>query len=119
MRSRLLAVALMVIMPLAAQAASLRPGDAASHVGETETVCGMVASVHFAFRSRGQPTFLNLGRAYPNQEFTAVIWGEDRPKFGKPESLAGHNVCVTGPITLYRGRPEVILQSTAQLQRSS
>jgi hypothetical protein len=48
-------------------------------------VCGTVASTHYAPRSRGQPTFLNLGHAYPNEDFTAVIWGENRAQFGTPE----------------------------------
>ena len=79
------------------------------------TVCGSVASAHYAPQSRGQPTFLNLGQAYPNDEFTAVIWGEDRAEFGKPETLAGQRICVTGPLTLYRGKPEMILTDASQL----
>jgi len=47
--------------------------DAASHVGETATVCGTVASAKYSAQSRGSPTFLNLDKAYPNQVFTAVI----------------------------------------------
>ena len=45
-------------------AATLAPGDAAGHVGEHATVCGMVASAKFAANSRSQPTFLDLGRPY-------------------------------------------------------
>jgi hypothetical protein len=71
-------------------AASLAPGDAASHVGETATVCGLVASAKFAANSLSQPTFLDLERPFPNAVLTAVIFGSDRPKFGTPEkSLQG------------------------------
>jgi hypothetical protein len=101
--------------PLVAHAAVLGPGDAATHIGETTTVCGSVASAHYAPRSRGQPTFLNLGHAYPNEDFTALIWGEDSVKFGTPEDLEGQRICVTGPITLYRGKPEIVLHDAAQL----
>jgi len=53
--------------------------------------------------SKGQPTFLNLDKAYPNQTFTAVIWGSDRSKFGTLESaLLGKQVCATGVIQLFR-----------------
>ncbi len=50
------------------------------------------------------PTFINLDRAYPNQLFTALIWGSDRPKFGDPEvTYSGRRICVTGTIGAYRG----------------
>ena len=47
-------------------AATLAPGDAVSHVGESATVCGVVASAKFAVNSRSQPTFLDFDRAYPD-----------------------------------------------------
>jgi len=108
--------ALIAIWPIAAWAASLTPEDAPNHVGETATVCGTVASANYAARTRGEPTFLNLGKPYPNHIFTAVIWGSDRPKFGTPEtSLLGKLVCTTGVIKLFRGRPEIILRNPNQL----
>jgi hypothetical protein len=97
-------------------AATLTPDDAPKHVGENGTVCGVVASAHFAARSRAQPTFLNLDKPYPNQIFTAVIFGDDRAKFGEPERLEGRRICVSGPIRLYRGAPEVILHEPKQLE---
>ena len=71
---------------LSAGAASISPADAASHVGETATVCGLVASAKYAANSRAQPTFLDMGQPYPNQPFAAVIFGTDRAKFGEPEA---------------------------------
>ena len=102
--------------PLSLLAATIGPEDAADHVGENATVCGVVASAHYAARSRSQPAFLDLGKAYPEQIFTAVIFGNDRAKFGEPErTLQGKRVCVTGTIRLYRGTAEVILNSPDQL----
>jgi hypothetical protein len=49
--------------------------QAKDHIGETARVCGMVVSPHYAFETRGHPTFLNFDRPYPRQVFTAVIWG--------------------------------------------
>jgi hypothetical protein len=61
----------------------------------------MVASANYA---RGQPTFLNLDKPYPQQVFTVVIWGRDRMKFGTPEKqLADKNICATGMIQLFHG----------------
>ena len=107
---------LIFITYTSAHAAVITLSDAPNHVGQTETVCGTVASTYCAPRSHGQPTFLNLGHAYPNEDFTAVIWGESRAQFGTPEDLQGHRICVTGPIKLYRGKPEVILESPSQLK---
>jgi hypothetical protein len=112
---RAIASALVILCPLAARAASLAPEEAANHVGETATVCGTVASANYAAGSRGAPTFLNLGKPYPNHVFTAVIWGSDRPKFGTPESLAGKVICVTGEIKLFHARHEVVLHDPAKL----
>ena len=108
--------ALLVLGALHAQAEPLTAEEAPKHVDENGTICGLVASAHFANRTKGQPTFLNLGKPYPNQVFTAVIWGSDRSKFGSPEtSLNGKQVCVTGRIQLYRGKPEIVVRDTNQL----
>src|SRR5439155_11463312 len=67
---------------LAADASeSISASQAASSVGQTKTVCGVVVSSKFAKDSNRSPTFLNLDRPYPKQVFTAVIWGTDRSKF--------------------------------------
>jgi DNA/RNA endonuclease YhcR with UshA esterase domain len=111
-----LASAVLDVWVSSTSAATVSPGDAVSHIGETATVCGVVASAKFAANSHSQPTFLDLERPYPNAVFTAVIFRDERPKFGTPEkSLEGARVCVTGVIRLYRGRPEMILNDPSQL----
>jgi hypothetical protein len=95
----------------------ISPGEAKDHVGENSTVCGEVASTHYAPRTRGNPTFMNLDRAYPNQIFTVLIWGSDRPKFGIPEqTYRSKHICVTGTISVYRGVPEVIVREPLQIR---
>jgi DNA/RNA endonuclease YhcR with UshA esterase domain len=95
--------------------------SAASHagkfVGQKATVCGTVASSKYASGSKRQPTFLNLGQSYPHQIFTAVIWGSDRDKFsGPPENIyRDKEICVTGLVELYRGKPEIIVRNPAQI----
>ena len=91
--------------------------DAARFIGQQKTVCGMVASANYAARSKGQPTFLNLDKPYPHQVFTVLIWGSDRSKFEKPpEALSGKEICVTGIIQSYRGRPEIIVKNPSQIK---
>lgn len=95
---------------------SISAAEAKNHVGEKTTVCGEVASTHYAARSRGNPTFINLDKPYPNQIFTVLIWGSDRPKFGDPEeAYRSKHICVTGKITDYKGVPEIIAYEPSQI----
>jgi len=95
---------------------SIQAADAKDHIGERVTVCGQVASTHFAERSKGEPTFINLDKPYPHQIFTILIWGSDRTKFGDPErTYTGKHICVTGKIASYRGVAEIIAYEPSQI----
>lgn len=86
-KNRLLALAAVLLTAHCAFGQkAIAAGQAIDHVGENSRVCGQVASTHFAHRSRGAPTFINLDEPYPNQIFTALIWqktvrSSERPKF--------------------------------------
>ena len=56
-----------------------------------------------------------MGGRYPNSAFVAVIFPEDAAKFPTAGSLEGKVVQVSGKVTLYKGRPEIILRSDDQL----
>jgi len=95
---------------------SITPADAKNHIGRRMTVCGVVASASYDARSRGRPTFLSLDEPYPRRIFMAVIWGEDREKFGRPEiTLKEKRVCVSAVIEEYQGVPQIVLRKAAQL----
>lgn len=97
--------------------AKFSAADAAKHIGENATVCGVVASARYAEKSNRKPTFLNLDKPYPNHPFTAVIFEADRPKFGEPEKeLNGKKICVSGKIEDFQGKPEIVLKEKSQLQ---
>ncbi len=97
-------------------AADIPAAQASSHAGETATVCGNVAGIHTAAGSKGKPTFINFDKRYPNQDFTVLIWNDDRPGFGNLEKYEGRQVCVHGVITLYRGKPEMVIRSPEALE---
>ena len=102
---------------LSAQAEHLTAAAAKSHIGERATVCGQVVSTHYAARTKGSPTFLNLDEPYPKQMFTILIWGSDRAKFGDPESKYGNKkVCVTGLIKDHKGVAEVVAEQPGQIE---
>ena len=72
--------------------------------------------IYTATSSRGEPTFINLDAAYPNQIFTILVWGDDRQKVGElPRE--GSRVCATGVIQEYRGVPEIVVRSSGQLSK--
>ena len=113
-------VCLVASVSLAARPAkthTITAEQAKDHIGETAKVCGQVVSARLAFRTRGQPTYLNLDKPYPHQVFTAIIWGLDRGKFGDPQqSYLNKHICVTGRITVYRGQPEMVLHNPKQIR---
>ncbi|HKV78448.1 MAG TPA: hypothetical protein VJP02_09925 [Candidatus Sulfotelmatobacter sp.] len=107
---------LSVPIPVNAQK-KLLPMEAKEHFGETATICGEVVSTRYANSTKGQPTFLNLDKRYPNRVFTAVIWGNNRSKFGAPENdYKGKRICVSGKITAYAGLPEVVADEPKQIK---
>ena len=75
-----------------------------------------VASEHTATHSRGEPTFINLDSAYPNQIFTVLVWGEDRSNVGALPRTGSH-ICATGTIQDYRGVLETVVRTSGQLSR--
>lgn len=94
-----------------AQAACWAPAEAAAHVGERGCVEGTVTNALYASRANGRPTFLDFG-----PRFTAVIWGEDRPRFDPPpETLHGQRLRVSGPVTAFRGKAQIIVRGPEQL----
>jgi len=63
-------------------AAFLTPDDAANHIGQNATVCGVVALTNFDLNTQFWSTALCFGKPFPDEIFTAVIYGADRAKFG-------------------------------------
>jgi len=97
----------------ASQAPTVPDSEAATHVGQTVTVEGLVAAVHV---SRSGTVFLNFGRPYPSQTFTAVIFRAAAERFPDPPQWEGRRVRVTGEVRLYHGQPEIVLTAPSQLQ---
>jgi len=89
-----------------------------THMGDSVTVCSKVFGARYLESSTRQPTFLDLGADYPNNLLTVVIFGVNRPKFqGFPEVLfANKNICVTGRLEDYKGRPEIVVTNPGQVK---
>lgn len=102
---------------LASCSGAISWSSAKSVVGRVATVKGPVVDAFYARSSNGSPTFLNLGRAYPNaSRFTIVIWGENRGRFGAPERrYRGRTICVRGRVSTYRGSAQIEAVSPTQI----
>src|SRR5438094_7378460 len=88
------------------------PEEAAKHVGETATVTAKVEGVHQSGKGN---IFLNMGGKYPNQPFTAFIPTSSTAQFSNPQQYEGKTVAVSGKITLYHGKAEIIVTNVSQI----
>lgn len=101
----------LIIASVGCHAQTITPEQAKDNIGKHITVCGIVKGVHTA----KQTTFLNFGAAYPNQSFTAVIFSKSQQNFPNVNDYQNKEVCVTGTIKIYKGKPEIILERKDQL----
>lgn len=93
--------------------------QAKSHVGEKRSVRGPVKGTEYSTSSTGRPTFLNVGKDYPNKgRFTVVIWGKDRGNFPfRPEvKYRGRTIIVTGRISTYKGVAQMYVRSPSAIK---
>lgn len=97
---------------------ALTPAQAATAIGQVRTVCGRVANTYYSYLVPGRPTFVNFGKPYPEHVFSAAVPGADRGNFSdSPEKLfAGREVCVTGLIESYDGKPLMTVKDQSQVE---
>ena len=96
---------------------TITAAEAPNYIGEAAKVCGKVENARFIPQIDGKPTFINFGQPNPNQDFTAVIWGDNRKKWVQsPEELyTNTEVCVTGRIESHEGTPQIEVISPEQI----
>jgi DNA/RNA endonuclease YhcR with UshA esterase domain len=93
--------------------------EAGSHIGEAATIEGPVIAAVYANTSNGEPTFLNVGRDYPDPDrFTVVIWGADRGNFepAPEDQYSGQTVRVTGTVVDYQGLPQIEVATPSDIE---
>ncbi len=92
--------------------AKIPAAEAKTHLGANAIVIGAIVEVNRAEKL----VRLNFDKPFPNQPFTAVIFGDKTNLFAELEKLKGKTVEVSGKITDYRGRPQIVLTATNQLK---
>ena len=89
----------------------------ANYEGKTITVCSKVQSTYVT-KGEKKTTYINFGKPYPNTTFTVVIFETDAAKFKNTPSefLKDKNVCITGKVKIYKGKPDIIVNSEEQIK---
>jgi hypothetical protein len=116
MRNRIAVLALIVVAAASAAvyAASVRALGTESQSLGASIYCGSAVSARHAVQLRGEPVFLTLDRSYGDQDLTVVMLGENRARFGSPESLIGRRICVSGRLRSFFGKPRLLLDSLTE-----
>lgn len=88
-----------------------------NYAGQIVSICDRIVDAKFLESSITKPTLLNVGGAYPNHLFTIVINFENRGNFSfKPEEYyLNKRVCVTGKVVDFKGRPQIVVLSPAEM----
>lgn len=88
-----------------------------NYEGKTITVCSKVQSTYVT-KGDKKTTYINFGNPYPNTTFTVVIFEGDLPNFKNTPSeyLKDKNVCITGKVKIYKGKPEMIVNKEEQIK---
>jgi hypothetical protein len=80
-------------------------------VGKKVTLCDTVYSYKIF---NDTLTMLNMGGTYPNQKFTVVITRKEIVL--NFDDIKGKHICVTGDLSKYKGKPEVLIYHTNQIE---
>ena len=84
--------------------------------GKIITVKGKVMST---FKSQGekQKILLNIGKPYPEQPFSVVIFEENFNKFSyRPEEfLKDKDITVKGKVTMFKDKPQIMVNNPDQI----
>lgn len=89
--------------------------EASEHIGQNATVRATLLNTHSAASGT---VFLDFCRQYRSCPFSAVIFADDAKQFGDLSKFVGKEITLSGKITSYRARPEIILRTPDQIAQS-
>jgi hypothetical protein len=112
----LIALLILCAAPLLSASDCIALGEASHHVGETKCVMGKVLRVKTGARGVHFLDFCPDQMACP---FTVVVFPRDLKDVGDVRRLAGHLIEIRGPVKLYDGRAEIILNRVSQITGGS
>jgi hypothetical protein len=110
-QNKILKLILLLLIINGCSRSGIPASDAKNHIGEHATVYGKVYSSKL---TRGGTVLLDVGGAYPNEEFSVVEFHGDSD-YHELVKLEGETISVTGTIKDYRGKPEIIISSPSDI----
>lgn len=93
-------------------AGTIRSSSAGDYIGQKAAVIGYVADVHITKKV----AYLNFDNKYPKHTFTGVIFARSFSVFDDIEQYEGKTVKLTGEISEYKGKPQIILENKNQIK---
>ena len=89
--------------------------DAKNHVGDSVKICTKIYGGKFL--EKDTLTLLNAGGYYPDAPLTIVIRAGARKEFNtNPVAYyKGLEVCITGKIELFKDKPQIVVNTKAQI----
>ncbi len=91
--------------------AKIGTAQASKYYDQDMVVTGKVVQV----TARPTVTFIDLDGSGRSSPFTAVIFPDNLSKFGDLQKLQGQDVQISGTVTEYRGKPEMVLEKPGQI----
>lgn len=87
-----------------------------NHIGKKIKICDKIYGSYIV-KSNGM-TLLNVGKPYPDNTLTLVIYEKDLKNFSylPSEFLPDKTFCATGKLILYKGKPEIVLKSEKDIE---
>ena len=85
---------------------------ASQYYDEEMVVTGKVVDVSV----RSTIAILDLDQPYPQTPMTAVVFDQNFAHFGDFQKFKGHDVKISGTITEYHNKPEMVLESPHQIK---
>jgi len=88
--------------------------QANNHVGDLATVRGTLVD---SYTSASGTVFLDFCKSYKTCPFSGVIFADDAKQFGDLSRYNGQIVTLTGKISSYQGKAEIVLSDPSQLSK--
>jgi hypothetical protein len=95
---------------------TISPDSAECYAAQHATICGKVYGYYYNSKINSHPTFLDMGACYPHSTFTVLITDSALLRFNYDvQYLVDNDVCVSGVVTVYNDKPEMIIGDPMQV----
>lgn len=86
--------------------------DVKQHIGDSLTVTGYVADIYLGEKV----AYLNFENKFPKNVFACAIFSGKFDEFGDLSKYKSKTVEITGKVTTYKNKPQIILESKDQIK---